>query len=70
MWKALAAGWRRLVSAEPYRRQVAALPWRETERGVEVMLITSRDTGRWILPKGWPEGEEALFDSAHRVVAA
>lgn len=22
--------------------------------GVEILLITSRDTGRWVLPKGWP----------------
>jgi 8-oxo-dGTP pyrophosphatase MutT (NUDIX family) len=21
---------------------------------VEVLLITSRDTGRWVIPKGWP----------------
>ncbi|HEY8581070.1 MAG TPA: NUDIX hydrolase [Beijerinckiaceae bacterium] len=34
-------------------RQVAALPWRGGAK-VEVMLITSLDTGRWIIPKGWP----------------
>lgn len=22
--------------------------------GVEVLLVTSRETGRWIIPKGWP----------------
>ncbi len=37
------------------RRQVAALPLRRTPEGlVEVLLVTSRDTGRWIIPKGWP----------------
>jgi 8-oxo-dGTP pyrophosphatase MutT (NUDIX family) len=36
------------------RQQVAALCLREGAPGREVLLITSRDTGRWILPKGWP----------------
>ncbi|MEL6061724.1 MULTISPECIES: NUDIX hydrolase [unclassified Methylobacterium] len=36
-------------------KQVAALPFRVGSDGqVEVLLITSRDTGRWIIPKGWP----------------
>ena len=34
-------------------RQVAALPWRFTDR-LEFMLVSSRDTRRWIIPKGWP----------------
>ena len=33
-------------------RQVAALPWRRGEDGVEVMMITSRETRRWVIPKG------------------
>jgi 8-oxo-dGTP pyrophosphatase MutT (NUDIX family) len=45
---------------------VAALPWRKVSDGVEVMLITSRETGRWVLPKGWPEGKEQLWDAAAR----
>ncbi|WP_308915631.1 NUDIX hydrolase [Jannaschia sp. LMIT008] len=35
------------------RRQVAALPLRWKGRKVQVLMITSRDTGRWIVPKGW-----------------
>ncbi|WP_315925194.1 NUDIX hydrolase [Mesorhizobium sp. SP-1A] len=36
-------------------RQVAAVPFRVNESGeVEVMLVTSRQTRRFILPKGWP----------------
>ena len=36
------------------RRQVAALPLRLTKDGeLEILLVTSRDTGRWIIPKGW-----------------
>lgn len=36
-------------------RQCAALPFKEEGGETLVMLITSRDTGRWILPKGWCE---------------
>jgi 8-oxo-dGTP pyrophosphatase MutT (NUDIX family) len=34
--------------------QYACLPWRRHDGRLEVMLITSRGTGRWVLPKGWP----------------
>jgi 8-oxo-dGTP pyrophosphatase MutT (NUDIX family) len=35
--------------------QFAALPWRITEGGRrEVMLLTTRETHRWTIPKGWP----------------
>jgi 8-oxo-dGTP pyrophosphatase MutT (NUDIX family) len=35
--------------------QFAALPWRIGEGGRrEVMLLTSRETRRWVIPKGWP----------------
>jgi 8-oxo-dGTP pyrophosphatase MutT (NUDIX family) len=35
--------------------QYAALPCRVDADGrLSVMLITSRDTGRWVAPKGWP----------------
>jgi len=40
--------------SRPRRLQVAALCYRQTDSGREVLLITSRDTGRWVLPKGWP----------------
>lgn len=36
------------------KKQYAALPWRHTGAGREVLLISSRDTGRWVIPKGWP----------------
>jgi 8-oxo-dGTP pyrophosphatase MutT (NUDIX family) len=36
------------------RIQYGALCWRMGGGGVEVLLITSRDTGRWVIPKGWP----------------
>jgi 8-oxo-dGTP pyrophosphatase MutT (NUDIX family) len=37
------------------RVQYGALPYRESKaRGLEVLLLTSRRTKRWIIPKGWP----------------
>jgi len=38
--------------------QLGALCWRLRRGRTEVLLITSRDTGRWVIPKGWPhEGQ-------------
>ncbi|HEY1415741.1 MAG TPA: NUDIX domain-containing protein [Caulobacteraceae bacterium] len=34
--------------------QYAALPFRIKARQVQVLLITSRTTRRWVIPKGWP----------------
>jgi len=36
------------------RTQFAALPFRRKKSGIEVLLVSSLDTGRWIIPKGWP----------------
>lgn len=35
-------------------KQIAALPvhWDKTGK-LRVLMVTSRDTGRWIMPKGW-----------------
>ncbi|MEX6505568.1 NUDIX hydrolase [Jiella sp. M17.18] len=47
------------------RRQVAALPYRFNEDGaLEVLLVTSRETGRWVLPKGWPMKRRGLHKAA------
>jgi 8-oxo-dGTP pyrophosphatase MutT (NUDIX family) len=46
--------------------QYAALPWRRKKSETEVMLITSRDTGRWIVPKGWPMKRKAPHAAAAR----
>ena len=40
--------------SRPDRFQMAALCYRWRAGALEVLLITSLDTGRWILPKGWP----------------
>jgi 8-oxo-dGTP pyrophosphatase MutT (NUDIX family) len=39
----------------PTRIQFGALPYRfDRHAHLQVLLITSRETGRWIIPKGWP----------------
>lgn len=40
------------------RQQFAALPWRRTDAGLEVLLITSRESRRWVIPKGWRKKDE------------
>lgn len=47
--------------------QYAALCYRLTDKGqAEVLLITSRDTGRWVIPKGWPIAGRSAAASAAR----
>ncbi|MGB7933229.1 MAG: NUDIX hydrolase [Gammaproteobacteria bacterium] len=36
-------------------KQFAALPYIYSVDRVEVCLITSRETARWVIPKGWPQ---------------
>jgi len=47
-------------------RQCAALPFRSSDSGTEVMLVTSRRTRRWIIPKGSPIAPELPHASAGR----
>ncbi|MGQ9371988.1 NUDIX hydrolase [Azospirillum sp. ST 5-10] len=37
------------------RTQYAALPYRLVDGRPEILLVTSRETRRWIVPKGWAE---------------
>jgi 8-oxo-dGTP pyrophosphatase MutT (NUDIX family) len=46
------------------KRQVAALPIRVGGDGLEVLLVTSRDTQRWVLPKGNIEKDLGASGSA------
>ena len=42
--------------SRPQRVQYAALPYRRSgDSHTQVMLVTSRDSGRWVFPKGWPK---------------
>lgn len=45
-----------------YKAQVAALPVQGAAADLRVLLVTSRETRRWIIPKGWPE--KGMKDSA------
>lgn len=52
----------RLMFQRPPRQQYAALCYRMKKKQMqpEVLVATSRDTGRWVIPKGWPmEGKRA-----------
>lgn len=53
----------RLMLQRPPRQQYAALCYRARKKQsdqLEVLVMTSRDTGRWVIPKGWPmEGKKA-----------
>lgn len=43
------------------KTQYAAICYRRRPNqggAIEVLLITSRDTGRWVIPKGWPMGKK------------
>ncbi|MEM7074285.1 MAG: NUDIX hydrolase [Pseudomonadota bacterium] len=46
------------------RTQFGALCYRLTDGKPQVLLITSRRTGRWIIPKGWPMGNQTPEDCA------
>jgi 8-oxo-dGTP pyrophosphatase MutT (NUDIX family) len=45
-------------------KQVAALPWRQGKTGVEILLVTTRTTKRWVIPKGWPMEGKADYEAA------
>jgi 8-oxo-dGTP pyrophosphatase MutT (NUDIX family) len=45
--------------------QSGALPWRlKRRKKAEVLLVTGRRSGRWMIPKGWPVPGKSLADSA------
>mgnify|MGYP000598135503 FL=1 len=71
MTRAMTRAWEEILKPmffRPKRLQVAALCYRKTDDGPEVLMITSRGTGRWILPKGWPingkDGAESALQEA------
>lgn len=50
--------------AEDSARQIAALVWRKAGKESEILLITSRISGHWLLPKGWPVEGKSDSESA------
>jgi 8-oxo-dGTP pyrophosphatase MutT (NUDIX family) len=57
-----------LMFQRPARVQYAALCYRLKKKRslVEILLITSRDTGRWVIPKGWPMSGKTAAAAAQR----
>jgi len=55
----------KLFSGE-FRQQYGALCFRRTANGdaIEILVITSRDSGRWIIPKGWPMKKKQPHEAA------
>ena len=51
------------------RRQYGAIPYAIDMAGrVRIVLVTSRETGRWIIPKGWPmAGRKPAQAAVHEV---
>ncbi|MEM9108258.1 MAG: NUDIX hydrolase [Pseudomonadota bacterium] len=49
---------------KPARLQIAALCMRPGETENEILLVSTRDTGRLILPKGWPEADKQDYETA------
>lgn len=48
----------------PKTQQIAALPWRRGINGVEILLVTTRTTKRWVIPKGWTMDGKADHEAA------
>ncbi len=46
--------------------QYGALPWRRSDDAIQVLLVTTRNTRRWIVPKGWPLVGRTPSESAAR----
>ncbi|MCB4821522.1 NUDIX hydrolase [Roseicella aerolata] len=46
------------------RRQCAALPLSRRGDDLFVLLVTSRETRRWVVPKGWVEKRHSPADQA------
>lgn len=55
-----------LIGRRPSHLQVAALCLRKRKGQTEVLLLTSLDTGRWVVPKGWPMRGRSLAGAALR----
>lgn len=49
-----------------FRQQYAALCFRAAAQGegIEILVVTSRDSGRWIIPKGWPMKDKKPHEAA------
>ena len=64
--KQLIATEKRILTPSGRLQQVAALVYRREMDTMQVLVITSRGTGRWIIPKGWPQVGRTLAETALR----
>ncbi|QCJ00761.1 NUDIX hydrolase [Agrobacterium larrymoorei] len=52
--------------AGKFRQQLGALCYRKDPdgAGLQILLVTSRGTGRWVIPKGWPMKKKKPHEAA------
>ena len=66
--RSLAKSYGQVMTRERDRQppiQAGALPWRlSANSGIEVLLVTGRRSGRWMIPKGWPMAGKSLAEAA------
>lgn len=48
------------------RLQCGALPFRYVDGRLQVLLVTSRESRRWVIPKGWPMKGKSPHQTAAR----
>lgn len=56
----------RILAPMSAASQVAAIPMRWTAGRPEILLVTTRGTGRWTVPKGWPLADSLGAECAAR----
>ena len=52
------------ANKQDVRLQFGALCYRIVKDKPQILLVTSRDSGRWIIPKGWPMNGKTPSDAA------
>lgn len=57
---------KRILTPSGRLQQVAALVYRYESEQLQILVITSRGTGRWIIPKGWPQIGRTFAETAAR----
>ena len=53
-----------MPSKPKFRKQVAALAVRRAAGELQVLMITSRRSGHWLIPKGWPVQQLSRAEAA------
>ncbi len=57
---------KRILTQSGRLQQIAALVYRRDGGALRFLVITSRGSGRWIIPKGWPQVGRTLAETALR----